>query len=384
MMSSSAEGLAAYPAPRLRVRCGRQYHTPFTVDLGQENATFILRRLTPLNKIFRWADAFALLPALDYDLVHSNNAVPLLTRRPYIISFEDYLPRVPEDRYIGWLDRWLRKRLLSDRCVALIAMSEYARRQFRWQHRNAAERAALEAKLRVLYPAVPLRRQQPKHLGSRMRLLFVGRDFMRKGGPALLRAHAQLREQRVPVETTIVSALRWSATDYIGPPSAEYVRDELRRLDQPGVTHVPTAANDRVLQLMMDADFLVFPTLHETFGYVSLEALSCGTPVVVSATCAQPEVVEDGRSGYLLPLESDSTIGKWVWTYRTQAPGYVEAYDQAIRAMAGVIATRLSAVWDARAEYEALSLGALQRVRSRFNIVAARATLEQLYERCRR
>jgi glycosyltransferase involved in cell wall biosynthesis len=384
MLSNRADSVATPLAPRLRVRCGRQYHTPFTVDLGQQNARFIVRPLTPLSRFFRWTDAFALLPEPDYDIVHSNNAVPLLTRRPYIITFEDYLPRVPDDRYIGWLNTWLSRRLLDSRCVALVAMSEYALRQFRWQHRDAAEREMIEAKMHMIYPAVPLRRQTPKRLSDRLRLLFVGRDFMRKGGPALLRAHAQLRKQGVLVETTVVSTLQWSASDYIGPPSREYVRDELRQLDQPGLTHVPTLPNEQVLHLMADADFLVFPTLHETFGYVSLEALSFGTPVLVSDTCAQSEVVEDGRSGYLLPLENDRPVGKWVWTYRNRMPGYLDAYDRAIRDMASAMTNKLMDVWETRSCYEALSLGALDRVRSRFGILAARDQLEKLYELCRR
>src|SRR5690348_15184520 len=101
------------------------------------------------------------------------------------------MPRVPEDRYRGplgvGLRRWLTRRLLSPRCLALVAMSEYARRQFEWQHRDDRHRAALARKLRTIYPTVPLDREQPKRASDALSLVFVGRQFMRKGAPALVR-----------------------------------------------------------------------------------------------------------------------------------------------------------------------------------------------------
>jgi glycosyltransferase involved in cell wall biosynthesis len=369
----------------LRVRTRRDYFVPFVVDLGQRNAIFVRRPWTPLRRVIPWADAFALLPDRDYDIVHAVNAVPLLSRRPYIVSFEDYLPRVPEDRYVGWLERALQRALLSPRCVALLALSQYAARQFAQQSRDFSGREALAAKLEVRYPAIAARRSEPKErLGRTLRLLFVGRDFMRKGTPAVLGAHEQLRARGVPVQTTIVSSLRWKADDaYVDPPSPELVERERARLGQEGVIHHHSLPNTDVLRLMEESDFLLFPTLHDTFGYVTLEALACATPVLASATNALPEVVEDGGCGYLLPLELDGRLGRWAWTYRTREPGFLEAYEMATRSLADSIAERLSQVWETPGLYASLSAGALDRVRTRFDAVAAREHLEQLYERCR-
>ncbi len=367
----------------MRVRTGRHYPIHFVVDLGQRDTVFIKRPLTPLRRFFNWADAFSLLPGGNYDLIHAYNAVPLLTGKPYIITFEDFLPRVPEDRYIGWLEAWLQQRLLSPQCVAIVAMSEYGRRQFRHQNRNFARREELERKMEVLYPAVALQRTTPKPMSDRLRLLFVGADFMRKGGPALLRAHAQLRRQGLPVETVIVSPLQWSKKDYVGPPDGKYVRQEMALLAQDGVTHYPGLPSAEMLRMMQEADFFVSPTLHDTFGLAPVEALSCGTPVLATNTCAQPEIVVDGQCGFLLPFENDPHLGKWVWLYRQQEPAYLEAYDRAIQDLSAALTERLLLCWEARADYEALSAAALDRVRERFNRESARLRLEQLYELCR-
>jgi glycosyltransferase involved in cell wall biosynthesis len=366
------------------VRTRNGYSVDFVIDLGQRNAEILRRPWSPLSRVFAWGDAFTVVPDPDHDLIHSLNGVPVLGRCPYVVTFEDYLPRLPEDRPVPFLERRLQRSLLSDRCRAIVAMSDYARRQFHHQSRDFAGRDQLAAKLEVLRPAVPVRRTVPKRPGDELRLVFVGRDFMRKGGPAVLRAHARLRARGIPVTTTVVSAMRWSADDYVGPPDAAYVARESATIAQEGVVHRPSLTNAEVLALVEEADYLVFPTLHDTFGYVSIEAMAGGTPVIATATCALPEVIVDGVSGMLLEIENDPIVGKWAWTYRTEDPGYLAAYDATIASLADQLVDRLADAWEHRADrYEAMSAAALQRVRDHFNPVTARDRLEALYELCR-
>jgi glycosyltransferase involved in cell wall biosynthesis len=361
----------------------------FCIDFGQRNAVFLKRPLTG-RRLALWTESFTPVPEPGYDLTHSFNAVPVLTRRPFIVSFESYLPRFPADhdhgvltRPIGRLEEHLRARLADDRCVACLAFSEYAHRQFSHQARGSRHRAAIEAKLRVRYPAVPLRRTTPKRGSGELKLLFTGYSFMRKGGPVLLRAHELLRSAGLPVTTTIVSGLGWAPGDYIGPSSQSLVEGELRRLSAPGVTHLGQIPNARVLQLMEETDYFVLPTFHDTFGYVALEALAGGTPVIATDTCALPEVIEHGRNGYLIPFENDSVVGRWPWISRRADPHYDEAYQAETERMARSLAEILTQAYEARSSYGERSAAAIERMRSRFDPTAARDELELLYERCR-
>lgn len=381
MMRRSAEP----PGPqKLTVRTGKGYNIDFAIDLGQRNARFRRGVLTPLRRILRWGDAVTCLPQPGTDIIHSFNAVPL-TRKPHVITFEDYLPRTPADRRVAWVERALQPLLLREKCVALLALSEYAARQFRQQNRDFERLAELQDKMEVLYPAVRLRRQRPKQTPDVLRLLFVGNDFMRKGVPALVRAHTALRRRGIPVETTIVSTLQWAQDDYIGPPNEEIVQGERRALGGEGLHCIPGLPNAQALELMEEATFLVLPTLHDTFGYVTLEALAGATPVIATATCVLPEVIEDGVSGYLLPFENDPEVGKWVWTYRTADPQYQTEYRDTMERLGSDLTDRLSAFWEgSRHDYEEMSAGALTRARTRFGIERARAKLEGVYETCRR
>jgi len=47
---------------------------------------------------------------------------------------------------------------------------------------------------------------------------------------------------------------------------------------------------------------MLLPSDAESFGLAALEAMACGVPVIGTAAGGLPEVVEDGRSGFLLPV----------------------------------------------------------------------------------
>lgn len=63
---------------------------------------------------------------------------------------------------------------------------------------------------------------------------------------------------------------------------------------------------EKIKVLYSHARVFACPSLYEPFGIINLEALSCETPVVGSAVGGIPEIIVEGETGYLIPLESVS------------------------------------------------------------------------------
>jgi len=61
--------------------------------------------------------------------------------------------------------------------------------------------------------------------------------------------------------------------------------------------------NPSKIELYSHAGVFVCPSIYEPFGIINLEAMACGRAVVASAVGGIPEVVADGHTGHLVPVE---------------------------------------------------------------------------------
>ncbi|MFD8722634.1 glycogen synthase [Streptomyces sp. NPDC059629] len=151
--------------------------------------------------------------------------------------------------------------------------------------------------------------------------------------------------------------------------------EELRRRFARGVEEL-RAAGTRVTwiadrftrralrQLLTHAQVFVCPSVYEPMGIVNLEAMACGTPVVATATGGIPEVVVDGGTGLLVPLD--------------QAPGGLE--PAAPDAFAKEIAARVNELLhDSTAARRMGGAGRL-RVATEFSWEKSAAQVKDIYD----
>ncbi|MBM2620080.1 glycogen synthase [Actinoplanes sp. LDG1-06] len=134
---------------------------------------------------------------------------------------------------------------------------------------------------------------------GRPSVVFVGRITRQKGLPYLLKACRSL-----PPETQIVLLAGAPDTKEIAA-EVEALADELRAArDEHGVIWVQEMLpKHEVIQVLTHATVFVCPSIYEPMGIVNLEAMACETAVVATATGGIPEVVADGETGLLVPIE---------------------------------------------------------------------------------
>ncbi|GAB3631454.1 glycogen synthase [Microbacterium shaanxiense] len=132
---------------------------------------------------------------------------------------------------------------------------------------------------------------------DRPSVVFVGRITRQKGLPYLLRAAAEL-----PPEVQLV--LCAGAPDT--PEIMAEVQEGVRRLQQTreGVIWIERMLpRGELSAILTAATTFVCPSVYEPLGIVNLEAMACGAAVVGTATGGIPEVVDDGVTGRLVPIE---------------------------------------------------------------------------------
>jgi starch synthase len=137
---------------------------------------------------------------------------------------------------------------------------------------------------------------------ARPSVVFVGRVTRQKGLPVLLRAAGQLD----PAAQLVLCAGQADT-----PELAAEVAGLTAHLSQtrPGVIWIPQMlAKTEIIQILSHATAFACPSLYEPLGIVNLEAMACSAAVVASAVGGIPEVVDDGRTGLLVPPDDPAAL----------------------------------------------------------------------------
>jgi glycosyltransferase involved in cell wall biosynthesis len=161
------------------------------------------------------------------------------------------------------------------------------------------------------------------------RLLFLGVEWVRKGGDIAFETLLKLEELGVQAELIVCGCT---------PPEAcahEYMRVI------PFLDKNDEGQRKELEQLLMAADFLLVPTRADCSPIVLCEANAFGLPVITTDTGGVSEIVRDGENGFLLPFEARGA------TYAEVIAGVYrndERYAQLVRTSRAAFEDRLN--WD--------------------------------------
>ena len=250
------------------------------------------------------------------DVVHSHtwyanfagHLSSMLHGIPHVVSAHSLEPMRPwkaEQLGGGYAISSFVERTAYEGAAAVIAVSEGMRKDV------LASYPQLDpAKVHVVHNGIDAQAWAPDHSDAaleiarrhgvdpeRPSIVFVGRITRQKGVPFLLRAMRQ-----VPANVQLVFCAGAPDTPEI-LAEVEGLIDQLRA-ERDGVVWIPDMLpREEVVALLSQATTFVCPSVYEPLGIVNLEAMACEAAVVATATGGIPEVVVDGETGWLVPIE---------------------------------------------------------------------------------
>ena len=242
----------------------------------------------------------------DADVVHANSiragievGLARVPRAASVVSVRDILPpgRVTSATM----------RLIASTATTVVANSRHTAR--------SVQALAPGARLEVVHPAIDTATFDPARIdrraararlgtaGTRAVLLgVVAQPSEWKGQDTAIEALRLLRDRGVDAHLLLVGSAKFVApsTRFDNEAYAAALRQQVADAAlQDRVSWL--GERDDVPQLMRALDVLLLPSVEEPFGRALLEAMALEVPVLATKVGGPPELVHDGREGYLLP-----------------------------------------------------------------------------------
>ncbi len=262
--------------PSRRAWVERFYKSQLSMTLRSRNAEKALATVTdPFDVIFQTHALFTIndpRTVIYIDCTHRQSAE----------QWPDWNPLGPTA-----LRRWYKRERRQYRNAAhLFAFSDETRRSLIDQYGVADDHVTVVG-AGLNFDHLPETRTRAADLPPTV--LFVGNDFIRKGGLQLLEAFRTVAEKVPGARLLIVG------TPHPIPP-------------QPGVEVLGRVdKRDEMAALFAQADVMCLPSTFEPYGFVLLEAMAHCLPCVATRSCGIPEIIVDGVTGTMVDWADNNT-----------------------------------------------------------------------------
>ena len=276
--------------------------------------------LKKLHKFETW------YPLFDFNIdgYHTVNTI-MLTEKPWCCNFEDWVPRGSGSRYFKYMydgiDDGFGAQLNSimytiskPNCKRLMALSDCNyQMQLRFYDFYGHPEITDVIKAKTCVVRVPqdlLVDTCKDFVNAKVRFVFVGNDFVRKGGREILEVFREISRTRGDFELYLITQ-----TDKIFNPKFSNYQDNIQEVNeivewakqQKWIHICSNLPNNKVLEILKKCDVGMLPTWFDTYGYSALEMQACGLPVISTNIRALPEINNKGWQ-IIMPVNSCNEV----------------------------------------------------------------------------
>jgi glycosyltransferase involved in cell wall biosynthesis len=254
---------------------------------------------------------FAPIRYEDCDLIHSTNNLMILGNKPWVVDTESghgllgFKYELSKKKYFM---QSAKKILKQKSCKKILCWSEICKKSF-----LDIFGKEFDQKVEVVYPSHSVKKRKKKKSGK-VKLLFVSRRFQEKGGYELLEAFDKIKN-KYDCELRIISMFpHYIMQKYKDDKKVKLIEAKLSR--------------EEVAKHFKEADIFVYPNRIDTYGFVIVEAMSYGLPVITMDIYAIPEMIKNNKNGLLIDplIKWHDKNGKHLWKNDTL---YYKKYEEA-------------------------------------------------------
>ncbi len=261
--------------------------------LAEKITNYQLCRYNPYWTLYPPALLFLCRTASSPDIVHTTPDYAWWFRRkgvPLIITFHNYVLDSFIDRYSSWPQRIHYKTDLRYFTKKAIQSADMVTSVSRFTAGLVRKDMGFRGKIKVIYNGIDTEVFRPQKSQSqkknKIKVLFSGNLTRRKGADLIPRI-AKLLEPGIEILCT--SGLR--------------NRHQFEEIAiTPNIRNIGSIPHYDMPRIYQGADILLFPTIREGFGLAAAEAMACGLPVVTTNCSSLPELIIDGKGGYLCEM----------------------------------------------------------------------------------
>lgn len=284
----------------------------------------------------------------NYDLIHCAHCLSL-NKKPWVVDTETYSQLASAGGNVAkrGLGKYIiKKRLESKYCKKIICWSEDCKKTF---ERAFPNNEKILNKIVILPFAIP-KYKFKKIPHKNLRILFVARWFDAKGGRQTLEVFDRLSKIYPKVEFI-----------FLCPTPKEFKKKYSKNKQ---INFMELLPQEKLFQeVYPSCDIFFYPGFGDSYGFAVPEALIYGLPIISTNTFAKAELIDDGKTGFLIDLPED-------WK------GYFGMPEKFIQNLV----EKTSLIIENEKLRKSMSKQAIKEAKEKFSIDSRNKKLKEIYE----